>query len=75
MLCVTSGAALNVALPAWSAAIVHVPAATPVTTLPETVQIVGVSELNVTARPELAVAVTVPVPPTVNVVAAPNVIV
>jgi len=39
------------------------------------VQIVGVSELNVTGSPELAVAVTVPVPPNVTVGAAPKVIV
>jgi len=38
-------------IPAWSAAIVQAPAATPVTVDPETVQIVGVSELNVTASP------------------------
>ena len=63
------------ALPAWLAAIVQVPAATPVTVEPETVQMVVVSELNVTGSPELAVALSVPVPPTVSVGAAPNVIV
>jgi len=54
---------------------VHAPAATPVTVLPLTVQIVAVVELNVTAKPELAVALSVPVPPTVSVGAVPNVIV
>jgi len=53
---------------------VQVPDATPVTVLPEIVQIVGVAEVKVTASAELAVAVTVPVPPTNTVGAAPNVI-
>ena len=75
MINVTSGAALKIALPAWSAAMVQVPTWTPVTTPPETVQNVGESEVNVTVRPELAVAVNVPVPPTVTVGAAPKVIV
>jgi hypothetical protein len=58
-LCVTWGAAPYVALPDWSAAIVHVPAATIVTVFPETVQTAVVSELKVTVSPELAVADTV----------------
>ena len=75
MFCVTCGAALKLAFPAWLAAIVQVPAATPVTVLPAMVQMGSVSELKVTGKPELAVAVTVPVPPTVSVGAAPKVIV
>ena len=63
------------ALPAWLAAIVQVPASRSVTVEPKTVHTVGVSELNATAKPELAVADTVAVPPTVSVGAAPNVIV
>jgi len=55
---------------------VHAPAATPRHRCCRwTVQIVAVVELNVTAKPELAVALSVPVPPTVSVGAVPNVIV
>ena len=50
-------------LPLWLAVIVHVPAATPVTAEPLTVQIVGVVLLKATARPEDAVALAVLVPP------------
>ena len=46
-------------LPAWSAAIVQVPAATRVIVKPLTVQTAGVVELRVTARPDEAVGVTV----------------
>jgi len=53
--------------PAWLAAMVQVPAATPETVLPATVQMVGVVELNATARPEVAVALAVVVPPTLRV--------
>ena len=49
------------------------PAATPVAVLPDTEQVAGVVELNVTAKPELAVALNPPVPPTTNVGAAPKV--
>ncbi|CAK0780915.1 hypothetical protein CCP3SC15_830002 [Gammaproteobacteria bacterium] len=55
------------AFPAWLAAIVQVPAATPVTVLALTVHIFVVVELKVTARLDVAVALTVVVPPTVNV--------
>jgi hypothetical protein len=54
---------------------VQVPAATSVTVLPLTVQIDVVVELNVTARPEVAVALTVPVPPTFTAGAVPKVMV
>ena len=48
---------------------VQVPASKPVTVLPETEQIVGVTVLlKVTARLDVAVALAVVVPPTVNVV-------
>ena len=69
---VTCGAGLKFALPAWLAAMMQVPLATPVTVDAAIVQIAGVVEVNVTGRPELAVAVTVPVPPTVIVGAVPN---
>jgi hypothetical protein len=62
-------------LPAWFAATTQDPAATPVTVLPLTEQIVAVVELNVTAKVELAVALSVPVPPTVTAGAVPKVIV
>jgi hypothetical protein len=62
-------------LPAWFAATTQEPTATPVTVLLLTVQIDGVVEVKVTARPEVAVALTVPVPPTVTAGAAPKVIV
>jgi hypothetical protein len=46
-------------LPDWLAVIEHVPAATSVTTAPETVQTDVVFEAKVTARPELTVALSV----------------
>jgi hypothetical protein len=49
---------------------VQVPAVTPVTVLPFVplvVQTLGVAELKVTAKPDVAVALAVVVPPTVNV--------
>ena len=45
-------------MPAWFAAIVQVPAATIVTLLAETVHTEVVVELNATARPEVALAVS-----------------
>jgi hypothetical protein len=45
------------ALPAWLAAIEHVPTATIVTVLPDTVQTDAVVEVKLTGKPELAVAV------------------
>jgi hypothetical protein len=64
---VTCVAALYVEFPAWSAATVQVPADTPLTIESTTVQTAGVVELKVTARPELAVALAVVVPPTASV--------
>ena len=43
-------------MPAWLATMVQVPAATSVSVVPLTVQVLGVVELKVTARPELALA-------------------
>ena len=54
---------------------VQVPAVTPVTVVPEMVQIAGVVELRVTASAELAVALSVPVPPMVIAGAVPKVMV
>src|SRR5688500_1328119 len=56
-LCVACAASM-VAVPPWFAAMVHVPAAMSVMVLPETVHVASVSEENVTARPEVAVAET-----------------
>ena len=53
-------------MPLWLAVIEHVPAATPVTVEPLTEQIVGVVLLKATARPEVAVALAVLVPPTLK---------
>ncbi len=55
-------------MPLWLAVIEHVPAATPVTVEPLTVQIVGVVLLKATARPEDAVALAVLLPPTLRLV-------
>jgi hypothetical protein len=60
---VTSGAALKLESPAWSAASVQDPIETPVTVEPETVQTDVVSELKVTCKPDVAVADKVAVPP------------
>ena len=51
---------------------VQVPAVTPVTVAPEIVQTPVVVELKLTVRPEVAVALTVPVPPTVTDGAVPK---
>src|SRR5436190_24156962 len=57
-LCVADGAALYVASPAWSALTVQVPGPPKLTSLaPLTVQTCGVVVVNVTVRPEVAVAV------------------
>ena len=62
----TRAAAVNAALPAWSALIVQVPAETKVNAPPVViVQTPVVAEVNATARPELAVAVSVGVVPNV----------
>ena len=58
----TDGAGLNVALPAWSAFTVQMPAATSVIVapaVPPEVQMVGVVVVKVTWSPEDAVALTV----------------
>ena len=52
------------ALPAWLAMMVQVPALMPLTVLPLTEQTAGVAELKLAARPEVAVALTVVMPPT-----------
>src|SRR6185369_969179 len=52
----------------WLAAMVQVPAAMALTVEPLMVQIVGVLLVKATARPEVAVALTVVVPPTLTVV-------
>ena len=54
--CCTAAAAATVALPAWLAVTVQVPAATRVNALPLTVQTKGVVEAKDTARPDEAVA-------------------
>ena len=46
---------------------VQVPEVTAVTVLPDTVQMLGVVEVKVTASPEVAVALTVVAPPTARV--------
>ena len=48
------------------------PTARPVTVLPATLQMAGVVELKVTGRPELAVALSIPLPPTTTVGAVPK---
>ena len=52
----TVTAAATVLLPAWLASTMHVPAATKVSVLPLTVQVLGVVEAKFTAKPELEVA-------------------
>ena len=52
----TAAAAATVLLPAWLASTMQVPAATKVSALPLTVQVLGVVEAKLTAKPELAVA-------------------
>src|SRR3569833_4287570 len=54
--CTTCSAAFQSPLPAWSASMVHTPACTSVTVVPETVQTVGVVDVNDTPSPEPAVA-------------------
>ena len=53
----------------------QIPALTPVTVVPLTVQIPGVVEVKLATKPEVAVAETVPVPLTETVGAAPKVMV
>jgi hypothetical protein len=68
--------ALYAALPAWTALIVQVPAATKVAVVPLTVQMDGVFDVKLTVRPELEVAVSASVPGNMDCVAiAANVMV
>lgn len=55
--CMTASAAAYSALPGWLAAVVQTPALTRVRVAPLTVQMLGVKEVNVTARPDVDVAV------------------
>ena len=55
----TGAAAAQLVLPACVAWMVHFPAATSVTDVPDTVHTVGVVEAKLTAKPEDAVALTV----------------
>jgi hypothetical protein len=64
-----------VLLPDWLAWIVQVPEAINVAVVPERVQTLVVVEVKVTAKPELAVAVSVSGYPTVCVVGALKLIV
>lgn len=73
-LCVTCGAGLVLLLPGWLPTIVQVPNARPVTVLPDTVQTAVERLVNVTGNPDDAVALTVPVPPTLTDGVAPRVI-
>lgn len=52
----TGAATAKLALPAWLAVMLQVPALTKVSVVPETVQTAAVVEANATLRPELAVA-------------------
>jgi hypothetical protein len=64
--CTTCGAAAYPGLPAWSAAIEHVPRATRLTCTPDTVQVADVNELNVIGFPEAPpVALAMKLPPAV----------
>ena len=72
----TSGAALNVVLPAWFALITHDPADTNDTTPAVSVQpLLDASTANTTGRPDDAVAVGVYPPPTIPEDGPVNVIV
>ena len=71
-LCVICCAAMVLPSPDWSAARVQVPAAIPLTVLPDTVQIRGVILLKRTASPEVAVALMLVLAPTVTAGVAPK---
>ena len=63
-------------LPTWLAAMMHVPAAKPVTLLPLTAQTSVVVEVNITGLPDTPpVADSMPMPPTLTVGAEPKLIV
>jgi hypothetical protein len=66
-LCCTCGAAAKEVLPAWFALIVQVPAIRNVAVVFETVQTLVVADVNATAKPEVAVAVSVSGVPTICV--------
>src|SRR5688500_12467517 len=73
--CVTRAAAMYVASPAWSAWMVHGPAARKASTPPaDTVQTAGVADAKATMSPELAVAASVGVVPKVWAPGLANVI-
>jgi len=74
-LCCTWGAAEYDELPAWFASMMQVPTVRKVAVAFETVQMLVVVEVNVTARPELAVAESVRGVPTVCVPGLLNVMV
>jgi len=57
-LCETVVAAVKSALPAWMALTVQVPTANTLTVVPDTVQNEGFAVVNVTGRPDEAVALT-----------------
>ena len=63
---------MKFALPACVAVIVQVPAVSAVTVLPVIEQTVAVALASVTGSPEVAVALTVAVPPLTNVGAVPK---
>src|ERR1700733_567172 len=74
--CVTGVAADHIVLPVWLAVIEQVPGATSVTVTPRTVQNSGLLEVNVTVRPEVAVALSGGTDcPIVTLLSGPNVIV
>ena len=60
-------------LPAWLAATVQVPGANPATVLPVTLQVDGVRLLKAAGSCDDALALSVPVPPTATLGAAPKV--
>lgn len=71
-LCVICGAALLLLSPDWSAARVQVLAVTPLTVLPDTVQLRGVMLLKLTVSPEVAVALILALAPTTTAGGAPK---
>ena len=58
--------------PAWLAARVQVPAAIPLTVLPETLQVDSVRLLKVTTKPDVLLALRLAVPPASRVGAVPK---
>ena len=72
--CVTSGAAVNRALPPWVAVMVHIPGARVVTVVPASAQSAGVPEPKATVRPEVVVAASGTSVPTVTAGSGPKAI-